>query len=132
MMARPASRFPTELELQILKILWRSGPASVREIRESLVEDAQRELAHTTVVTVLHTMTDKGLLGREQHGKAYTFSARVSEASVSKGMLDDLLNRVFDGSAEALLLNLLDLEYVDDDEHRALRRLINRRRRQGE
>jgi len=132
MMARPASRFPTELELQILKILWRSGPASVREIRESLAQDEQRELAHTTVVTVLHTMTDKGLLGLEQHGKAYTFSAGVSEASVSKGMLDDLLNRVFDGSAEALLLNLLDSEHVDDDEHRALRRLINRYRRQGE
>ena len=131
-MARPASRFPTELELQILKILWRNGPASVREIRESLAQDERRELAHTTVVTVLHTMTDKGLLRREQNGKAYTFSARVSEDAVSKGMLDDLLNRVFDGSAEALLLNLLDSEHIDDDEHRALRRLINRHRRQGE
>ena len=128
-MARPAAKFPTEQELRILKIMWKSGPLTVREVREALAEQEDIELAHTTVVTTLHTMTDKGLLSREQEGKAYRFSARVSEDSVSQGMLGDLLERVFDGSAKALLLNLLDSEHVDAKEHAALKQLINRQRR---
>ncbi len=132
-MARRPSRFPTELELQILKILWKDGALSVREIRMALVENERRELAHTTVVTTLHTMTDKRLVYRERvNGKAYNFSARVAEQEVSSGMLDDLLIRVFDGSAAALVLNLLDSEQVGDEEHRELRRLINRRRGTGD
>lgn len=128
-MARPASRFPTELELQILKILWRKGPLLVRQVRDALAEEQNRDLAHTSVVTTLHTMTDKGLLHRRQQGKAYRFSARVQEQQVSQNMLNDLLDRVFDGSAEALLLNLLESEHVSDAEHRELRRIINRRKK---
>ena len=132
-MARRPSRFPTELELQILKILWKDGALSVREIRMALVENERRELAHTTVVTTLHTMTNKRLVYRERvNGKAYNFSARVTDQNVSSGMLDDLLKRVFDGSAAALVLNLLDSEQVGDEEHRELRRLINRRRGKGD
>lgn len=128
-MARPPSRFPTELELQILKLFWRDGSLSVRQVREALAAEQDRDLAHTTVVTTLNTMADKGLLDREQVGKAYLFSAKVSEQEISQGMLGDVLNRVFDGSAEALLLNLLESEQVGEEEHRALRRLINRKRR---
>ena len=132
-MARRASRFPTELELQILKILWRDGPSSVREIREALAENEGRELAHTTVVTILHTMTDKKLVDRKRvNAKAYNFSARVAEQAISSGMLGDLVDRVFDGSAAALVLNLLESEQVSDEEHQELRRLINRRRKGGE
>ena len=58
-MARPRSRFPTELELDILKTLWRSGPATVRQVREAL--EPQRSLAHTSVMTVMNIMVDKGL-----------------------------------------------------------------------
>ncbi len=132
-MARQPSRFPTELELQLLKILWKDSPLSVREIREALAENEQRELAHTTVVTILHKMTDKKLVDRERvNGKTYNFSARVTEQAVSSRMLDDLLNRVFDGSVSALVLNLLESERVGDEERRELRRLINRRRQGGE
>ena len=89
-MARPSSRFPTEQEVRILKILWKHGPLSTREVREHLTQ-ADRPLAHTTVVTTLHTMTDKGLVLREQQGKAYQFSAAVAEKDVSQNMLGDLL-----------------------------------------
>jgi predicted transcriptional regulator len=130
-MARSAARFPTEFELQILKILWKNGTCTVRGIREALTNEG-RHLAHTTVVTMLHTMTDKELVDRVRvDGKSYNFSARVSEQTVSTGMLDDLLKRVFDGSAAGLVLNLLDSEHVDEDEHRELRRLINRRRKES-
>ncbi len=58
-MARPNSEYPTELELQILKVLWDRPPMTVREVREAL-EQGGRELAHTTVITMLSTMVDKG------------------------------------------------------------------------
>ena len=128
-MARPPSRFPTEFELQILKFFWRDGALSVRQVRETLAAEQDRDLAHTTVVTTLNTMTDKGLLDRKQDGKAYRFTASVDQQDISQGMLGDLLDRVFDGSAEALLLNLLDSEHIDKEEHLALRRLINSKRR---
>ena len=130
-MARPASRYPTELELQILKILWRDGECSVQQVRESLARDEARDIARTSVVTTLNIMTDKCLVHREQRGKAYFFAAAVTHEEVSKGMLGDLVQRVFGGSAEALLLNLLDSEHVDAEEHQALRRLINRKQRGG-
>jgi predicted transcriptional regulator len=125
---------PTELELLILKVLWKAGgPLIVRDVRERLADEEGRDLAHTTVVTTLHTMTDKKLVIRRQvNAKAYSFEARVEEGSVSLGMLEDLLTRVFDGSASALLVSLLDSGHVNEDEHRELRRLINRRRNQGD
>jgi len=130
-MARPPSRYPTELELQVLQILWEVGESSVMSVRDALAQQRDRDIARTSVVTTLNVMTDKGLVHRRQQGRAYLFSHAVTQDEVSQGMLGDLLDRVFDGSAEALLLNLLDSEHVDDEEHRALRRLINRKRRGG-
>jgi len=129
-MARPQSRYPTELELQVLKILWRDGESSVMSVRDALAADQDRDIARTSVVTTLNIMNDKRLVRRRQEGRAYLFTAAVTQEEVSQGMLGDLLDRVFDGSAEALLLNLLDSEHVDDEEHQALRRLINRKRRE--
>jgi len=129
-MGRPPSRYPTELELQVLQILWRAGESSVMTVRDALAEQGDRDIARTSVVTTLNVMTDKGFVRRRQQGRAYLFSHAVTREEVSQGMLGDLVDRVFDGSAEALLLNLLDSEHVDDQEHRALRRLINRKRRE--
>lgn len=125
---------PTELELLILKVLWKAGgPLIVRDVRERLADDEGRDLAHTTVVTMLHTMTDKKLVHRRQvNARAYSFEALVEEDAVSKGMLEDLLTRVFDGSASSLLVSLLDSGHVSKDEHRELRRLVNRRRNLGD
>ena len=130
-MARPPSRYPTELELQVLQILWHAGESSVMSVRDALAEERDRDIARTSVVTTLNVMADKGLVHRRQQGRAYLFSHAVTQDEVSQGMLGDLLDRVFDGSAEALMLNLLDSEHVNDEEHRALRRLINRKRRGG-
>lgn len=130
-MARPASSHPTELELQVLKILWRDGESSVMHVRDALAQDEGRDIARTSVVTTLNIMTDKQLVARRQAGRAYLFTAAVSQEEISQGMLGDLLDRVFDGSAESLLLNLLDSEHVDEAEHQALRRLINRKRKGG-
>src|SRR5580692_3285781 len=106
-MARPASEHPTELELLILKILWQRSPLPVREVRQAL-SDAGRESAHTSVITTLNTMVRKKLLKRRREGKAYLFSPRIERQAVRQQMLSDVVDRLFDGSAAAVMLSLFD------------------------
>lgn len=127
-MAKKARQFPAELELRILKILWREGPLRVSDVRR-LLADEGRDLAHTTVITTLNKMLNKRFVSRTQKLKGYVFKARVSERDVSQGMLTDLMDRVFDGSAVSLLLNLIDSEEIPAEEFAELRREINRQAR---
>ncbi len=124
-MARPASKYPTELELEILKIIWRIGPASGRQVRETLAES--RELAYTSVMTILNIMTRKGYLKRVRAHGGYIYQARVTELSTSRRMLRDMVDRVFDGSAAALMLNLLETADIDPEELERLREMVNRK-----
>ena len=127
-MPRPASRHPTELELEILKVLWERGPLPTRDIRDAFARgEAARDLAHTSVITMLNIMVDKGYLDRTKSGGAYTFSPLVKREEVSGSMLDDLVDRVFSGSAASLMLGLLERTDLDDDEIRQLRALIRRK-----
>lgn len=117
---------PTGLELMILKILWHESPLPVREVRSRLAEQG-RELAHTSVITTLNTMCDKKQLRRKKDGKAFLFSPRIQQESVSNSMLGDLVDRVFDGSAAALMLSLFDRSDIDANEVKELRKLLDQK-----
>ena len=125
-MAVRAGQHPTELELKILKILWEESPLPVREVRARLA-DQGRELAHTSVITTLNTMCDKRQLSRKKDGKAFLFSPRVKEDTVSQTMLGDLVERLFDGSATSLMLSLFDRSDIDADEVIELRGLLDKK-----
>ncbi len=131
-MARPSSEHPTELELQILKILWDAPPMTVREVRDALAQSG-RDLAHTTVITMLGTMVDKGQIEKLEplQGKAFRFSPLIGRDDVSKGMLGDLVERVFDGSAEAMMLSLFDVKELNEEELANLRKLLNKKMRES-
>ncbi len=126
-MARPGSEHPTELELDILKVLWAESPLPVRDVRARLEQQAGRELSHSSVITMLNIMVRKGYLRRKKDGKAFLFSPKVEKKRVTGGMASDLLSRVFDGSASALVLNMIETADLDADELAELRRLINRK-----
>ena len=126
-MARPESEHPTELELELLKILWDEAPLPVREVRERLAEQAGRPLAHSSVITVLNIMVRKGYLKRRKQGKALLFSPKVAREDVAGGMTGDLLSRLFDGSASAMVLNLIETADLDAEELAELRRLVQRK-----
>ncbi len=126
-MARPGSEYPTELELEILKILWNDSPLPVREVRTRLEEQARRILTHSSVITMLNIMVRKGYLRRRKQGKAFFFTPKVKKESVAGGIMGDLLSRVFDGSPSALVLNLIETADLDADELAELRRLISRK-----
>ena len=125
-MARPASEHPTELELSILKVLWLEAPKTVDDVREALAV-AGRELTHSTVITIMNIMVRKGYLQRAKKGRAFEFTPMLEEDSVGQSMVQDLLSRVFDGSAHSLVLQLLETADVDSAELRAIRQLINRK-----
>ncbi len=128
-MTRPPLNHPTELELEILKVLWRHGPATVREVREALAPT--RKLAHTSVITMMNIMTDKGYLTRDTGESRHVYRARVTANSVRKRMLGDLVRRAFDGSAVAMMLHLLDTSDLNADELVELRRHLNEKEEQS-
>jgi len=126
-MARPKSKYPTELELEILKILWKEGEQSVRQVRELLAESG-RDLAHTTLVTMLNLMTEKKYVSRKPKANSYLFRPKVKQEDVAKGMTSDLVTRVFGGSASAMMLSLLKHETLSPDEQEQLLELVKKHR----
>ena len=127
-MARPASRHPTELELQILKILWQQSPLPVRDVRDELeTGTARRKLTHSSVITILNIMVRKKYLKRVKEGKAFFYTPRVSESRVNTGILRTVVRSVFDGSPSALLNQLLEATSLNQEELKEMRRAINRK-----
>jgi predicted transcriptional regulator len=130
-MARPALEHPTEAELQILKILWEDSPLTARQIRDALAGQG-RDLAHTSVITTLQKMVEKRQLAQLDpiEGKALRFIPQVNAGDVSRRMLGDLVDRVFDGSAEAVMLSLFDVSDLDEEALKRLRRTFNQKIRE--
>ena len=125
-MARPASKHPTELELLILKILWRQSPLLARDVQFALAREG-RDLAKTSVITTLNTMVAKQYLNRKKQANSFLFAPRIEEETVSQQVLSDVVDRVFDGSTSAVLLKLFDVQNVNADDLKELRRIINQK-----
>jgi predicted transcriptional regulator len=119
------SKNPTELELEILKVLWRIGPATVRQVRDELAPF--RELAYTTVMTMMSIMHGKGYLSRVKDGRTYVYRSIYREEKASRGLLKDVIDRVFGGSTAAVMQHLLETSELDDDELKQIRLLIDRK-----
>ncbi len=126
-MARQTSLHPTQLELEILKVLWAESPLPVREVRARLARHADRPLAHSSVITMLNIMVRKGYVQRRKVGNAFHFSATTKRKQVVRGLLGDLVGRLFDGKPAALVQNLLETADLDADELREIRKIIGRK-----
>ena len=122
---------PSELELRILKVLWEQSPLTARQIREHL-DKRGRPLAFTSVITTVQRMVDKRQLKQldPTEGKAFRFEPRVSDQQVTRGMLGEFVVRVFDGSAEAVVLSLFDAAELDEMTVKRLRRAFNQKLRE--
>lgn len=93
----------TKLELKIMQVIWRRGKSSVSAVQTEL----DPPLAYTTVQTMLNILERKGKLRRGLQGRAYVYAARVSEAKALRQSLRDLIDRMFGGSSEQLVMSLL-------------------------
>lgn len=99
----------TRLELKIMQVIWRRGSSTVGEVQAEL----QPPLAYTTVQTVLNILERKGKLRRELEGRAYVYAAKVSEEKALGQSLRDLIDRMFGGSSEELVMSLLKSRQID-------------------
>ena len=121
-MARPVSKQPTDGELEILKILWDSGPAGLGQIHSVLHE--RRGVAITTVATMLKMMLAKELVERGDGPRGYLWKARVSRKATVSGMIGKLLQHVFDGSAHRLVAHLVQEGELDEGERKEIAALL--------
>ena len=99
-MARQGSTVPTDRELEILHVFWDDGPQTLSQV--CTVLRRQRDVATTTVATMLKVMLDKNLVKRKQRQRGSLWSAKVSRTVTSTGMVSKLINHLFDGSAQRL------------------------------
>ncbi len=127
-MPRTTSKHPTELELEILKVLWRIGPATVKQVREELA--TVRDLAYTTVMTMMTILDGKGYVTRAKDGRSFIYEATYHEQKASKNMLQDVVDRLFGGSTKAVMQHLIETSELDEAELKQIRSLINRKARE--
>lgn len=115
---------PTKLELSILKVLWEKGPHSVREIQEFLNES--KPAGYTTVLKMLQIMTEKGLVERDESVRPQIYRARYSQEQTQRHLLTDLLQRAFDGSVKALVMQALATRKSSAKDLEAIEKLLDR------
>ena len=118
----------TPLELEIMKVLWETGPASVQAVQERLA--ATRELAYTSVQTMLNVLHRKRKVERELRDRAYFYQAIVSRDEVVSTTMRDLIDRLFGGSAESLVLSLVEAKQLTPERLARLQGLVDEGRKE--
>jgi predicted transcriptional regulator len=127
-MPRQKSEQLTPLELEIMKVLWETGPANVQTVQQRL----ERELAYTTVQTMLNVLHRKGKAKRTLKDKAYFYRPAVSRSQVIGNAVGDLIDRMFGGSAESLVMSLVETRHLTPEKLARLNKLIEKESRDGE
>jgi predicted transcriptional regulator len=122
-MPRPASAQPTEVEMQILRILWELGPSPVREIHQRLT--AAKGTNYSTTVKMLAVMLQKGLLKRDEKAQPHVYRPALTRAKTGKRLLDDLIEKVYEGSAMSLVLQALSSGKATKNELDQVRRMLD-------
>ena len=122
-MPRTPSSQPTEVELQILRILWRNAPATAREIHNQLAE--VRDTNYSTTVKMLSVMLDKDLVRRDETVRPQVFRPAATQQRTQQRMLGDLIHKVYDGSAGSLVLQALASQKASPEELAEIRRALD-------
>ena len=117
---------PTEGELELLRVLWQRGSATVREVHEEI--SLHRNVGYTSVLKLLQIMTEKGLVLRTETAKAHSYFAAVSQEDTQNQLLRDLSDRLFSGSAAQLAMHALSLDPAHTDDLEAVRQLLEERK----
>jgi BlaI family transcriptional regulator, penicillinase repressor len=119
---RRVPSLPTGAELAILRVLWRRGPSTVREVQVALEQD--RPTGYTTALKLLQIMFEKGLVLRDESARTHVYRARATEQQTRRQLLRDLTDRAFDGSTAELIKEAIALKPPTRDEAAGLRALL--------
>lgn len=124
----PPPRRLGDLQLRIMKILWEHGSASAGDVRKTLAPE--KDLAYTTVATMLRKMEDKGLVTHTTQDRTYIYTPTVKEDSVSKSLAGELLDKLFEGNLAGMVSHLLTAKDVSREELEELEVLIQTKKKE--
>jgi predicted transcriptional regulator len=114
---------PTDAELEILTVLWSRGPATVRDIHETIAK--RKPTQYTTILKILQIMAGKGLVRREEEQRAHVYEAAISSEATQQQLAGDLLQRAFNGSAALLVQGALASRKASKAEIAGIRKLLD-------
>jgi BlaI family penicillinase repressor len=123
---KPRKSVPTDQELEILKVIWQRGSATVREVFEDLLK--QRKIAYTTVLTMMGILEQKGHVTKTPGERAYVYTSAQSERQVLSSMVKEFVDRVFNGSAKPLLVHLIENQEITQEELDEIETLLKEER----
>jgi predicted transcriptional regulator len=121
-MSRKQSPQPTDVELAILRVLWQRGPSTVREVYLTL--QASRDTGYSTTLKMMQVMLEKGLLQRDDSQRPQVYTPSQPEEQTQRQMVNDLLQKVFGGSARKLVMRAVESERVSAQELAEIRKLL--------
>jgi BlaI family penicillinase repressor len=124
---KPKRPLLTDQELEIMKIVWRKGSATVRAVYEELL--SRRKIAYTTVMTMMGILEQKGHLKKSADERAYVYTPTQPQRDVLGKMVQDFVKRVFNGSAKPLLVHLVENEKISKEELDEINELLKGKRR---
>lgn len=113
-----------ETEMEILKHVWELGEASVSDVRDKMLE--YRDVAYTTVMTIMKNLADKKYLKYREEGRSYIYSAAIDPGDVRFNLIDRLVDKVFEGSPKDLVQTLVQSENLTDEERREIKIMIEK------
>jgi len=122
-MARHKSPGPTDREMAILSVLWQRGPSTVREIHEAL--QGNSDTGYTTTLKLMQIMAEKGLLSRKDAGRRHVYKPAISQERTQKQVVGEVLEKVFAGSAEKLVMRALSAKKVSAQELKRIREMLD-------
>ena len=123
-MARRPSSNPTEVELQILRVLWERGPSSVREVHLALEDD--RDTGYSTTLKMMQVMTEKGLLLKDDSRRPQVYRPAISQEQAQTQFVDDMIQRVFGGAADKLILRAVSSRHLSRQDLEQIRKLLKK------
>jgi BlaI family penicillinase repressor len=123
---RPKMKMLSRPQLEIMKVVWRLGEATVRDVYEDL--RLSRPIAYTTVMTMMKNMETRGHLKKRSEGRAFVYSATVAEGRMLRRIVGDFIDRVFNGSAEPLLAHLVEDRRLSEKDLETVARMIREKK----
>ena len=117
---------PTDLELSILRVLWKRGPGSVREILQDYNSGRGEAVGYTTILKMLQIMTEKGSVERDDSVRPQVYRTSQSQDQTQRQLVSDLLERAFEGSAKQLVMQALSAKAASEEELAEVERLLDR------
>lgn len=116
---------PTNSELEILQILWKNGECTVREVNEELSSDREAEVGYTTTLKLMQIMHEKGLVERDTSNRTHKYKALITQEDTSQGILQSMIDTVFNGSAAQLVMQALSNKSSSKEEIKKIKEFLD-------